>query len=441
MMVGLLLIVSCDVCCFVLVLTFHCASIVLRQMIGELSALHSFVYGGEYPLPHHGSDLLGAINSVASLGATLQRSVEKRGYVVVDIPERDPDNHMIDGESMYSPLSDQDLRLTGQSGLSPGDVIIAVNGENVLDVPDLHMLLRNTAGESVRLDVLRMQSTSRFRELQRMKRRLLKTDEIEGDSEKGVVPEPLIVVPMSSDDSAAMTYAAWEWKTRESAVSMAADSGFTVGYAHIQSMSGASAMDSFVRGFYPDYDKDAMIIDVRNNRGGNIDSWLLDTLQRRAWMYWESRNSNITTGGLGWDNQFAFRGHLVVLINEHTSSDGEGFARGVSELGLGKLVGTRTWGGGIWLSSDNKLVDGGIASAPEVGTYNNNLGWGMGIEQMGVIPDIEVDNNPKSAFEGKDEQLERAMKVLKEWLKEEPIALPNSPGPHRDMSKKEDCSA
>jgi len=54
----------------------------------------------------------------------------------------------------------------------------------------------------------------------------------------------------------------------------------------------------------------------------------------------------------------------VVLINEHTSSDGEGFARGVSELGLGKLVGTRTWGGGIWLSSDNKLVDGGIASAP-----------------------------------------------------------------------------
>ena len=78
-------------------------------------------------------------------------------------------------------------------------------------------------------------------------------------------------------------------------------------------------------------------------------------------------------GGLGWDMQYAFRGHLVVLINEHTSSDGEAFARGVSELGLGKLVGKRTWGGGIWLSSDNKLVDGGIASAPEVGTYNDKV--------------------------------------------------------------------
>ena len=90
-------------------------------------------------------------------------------------------------------------------------------------------------------------------------------------------------------------------------------------------------------------------------------------------MYWESRSSNITVGGLGWDMQYAFRGHLVVLINEHTSSDGEAFARGVSELGLGKLVGKRTWGGGIWLSSDNKLVDGGIASAPEVGTYNDKV--------------------------------------------------------------------
>jgi len=190
-----------------------------------------------------------------------------------------------------------------------------------------------------------------------MKRRL--TQKEESVENEGLVPEPLIVVPMTSEESEDLTYAAWEWKTRESAKTLAAESGFTCGYIHLQSMSGASAMDSFVRGFYPDYDKDALIIDVRNNRGGNIDSWILDALQKRAWMYWESRSTNITNGGLGWDMQFAFRGHIVVLINEHTSSDGEGFARGVSELGLGKLVGTRTWGGGIWLSSDNHLVDGG----------------------------------------------------------------------------------
>jgi len=419
---------------------------VLKQMIGELSALHSFVYGGDYPSPYHGNAALFAMNNVATLGAILQRSVENRGYLVVDIPERDPDFHMIDGEPMYSPLSNQVLKLSGQAGLKPGDVIVAVNHENVMDVPDIHMLLRNMAGESVRLDVLRTSSTSKFRELRETKRRLLQSQGIEAaEGTEGILPEPLVVVPMSSGDSGNLAYAAWEWKTRSRAKSLAAAAGFSIGYAHLRDMSGASSMDSFVRGFYPDYNKDALIIDVRNNNGGNIDSWLLDTLQRSAWMYWEGRSSNITTGGLGWDMQYAFRGHLVVLINEHTSSDGEGFARGVSELGLGKLVGKRTWGGGIWLSSDNHLVDGGIASAPEIGTYNDNFGWGLGVEQMGVKPDVEVDNNPKSAFDGEDTQLERAISVLKEWLEKEPVALPKDPGHREDMNKKEGvddgCSA
>lgn len=74
------------------------------------------------------------------------------------------------------------------------------------------------------------------------------------------------------------------------------------------------------------------------------------------------RDFDPTNGGLGWDQQFAFRGHIVALIDEKTSSDGEGVARGISELGLGRLIGTRTWGGGIWLASDNDLVDGGIAT-------------------------------------------------------------------------------
>jgi len=402
---------------------------VLKQMIGELSALHSFVYGGEYASPHHGDVSLISINEVGDLGAILQQSVEKRGYVVVDIPERDPDFNVVDGGvHSYSPLSDQALRLSGQAGLKAGDVIVAVNGENVMDA-NIYMLLRNKVGKSVRLDVLRMQSTSKFRVI---RNQLLQQD---GDAE-GITPEPVIVVPITSEQSGNLAYSAWEWKTRKSVKSLAAAAGFSCGYAHLRDMSGASSMDSFVRGFYPDYDKDALIIDVRNNRGGNIDSWLLDSLQKSAWMYWESRSTNITTGGDGWNMQFAFRGHLVVLINEHTSSDGEAFARGVSELGLGKLVGTRTWGGGIWLSSDNRLVDNGIASAPEIGTYNDKFGWGLGVEQMGVKPDIEVDNNPKEAFDGKDAQLERAIFVLNEWLEREPVALPKDPGHRKDMSKK-----
>ena len=199
-------------------------------MIGELSALHSFVHGGEYSSPHHGSKLLESINEVGSLGAILQRSDEKRGYVVVDISLRDPDLHMIDGSPMYSPLSDQSLKLTGQNGLKVGDVIVAVNGESVMDLPDIHMLLRNTAGESVRLDVLRVKSTSKIQKL----RLLQKNDGNNTTQREGIEPEPLIVVPITSDESDDLSYTAWEWSSRLRSQALAADAGFTCGYAHIR---------------------------------------------------------------------------------------------------------------------------------------------------------------------------------------------------------------
>jgi C-terminal processing protease CtpA/Prc len=389
---------------------------VLKQMASELSALHVFVYGGEYNDPLHGNPLLRSLNAVASLGASLELSIIWGGYLITDIPAPDPDFNPLDGGYIYSPLSNVTLRLTGQIGLLAGDVIVGVNGESVLNVPDINMLLRGMAGKSVRLDVLRLKSKSSF------------SDE---DNKK---TEPVIVVPITSEAAENLRYAAWEWRTRELAKTLAFTHGFTVGYTHLRSMSGAEGEDAFVRGFYPDFDKDAMIIDVRHNNGGNIDSWLLSTLQRKAWMFFKGRATNITTGGLGWDEQFAFRGHVVVLIDQMTSSDGEGFARGVSELGLGKLIGSRTWGGGIWLSSDNRLVDHGIASSPEYGTYNHNFGWGIGIEQLGVEPDIDVDNNPRLAYDGEDQQLEMAMKVLKKWIDEDPILLPSDPGASKDMS-------
>lgn len=390
---------------------------VLAQMAAELSALHVFVYGGEYASPIHGSKLLEFVNDVASLGATFERSADWKGYVVTSIPERDPDFNLKDGDAIYSPLSDRTLRMSGQRGLEVGDVIVGINGESVMRVPDLNMLLRGMAGQSVRLEVLRLASNSTTQ-------RALEENVL--DDNNVLIPEPVIAVPIPSSDVGGLLYDAWEWKTRQAAKDMAKEKGFTVGYLHLQSM-GKNDIDAFVRGYYPEYNKEALIVDVRHNKGGNIDSWLLDALQRKAWMYWQSRTKNITTGGLGWDEHFAFRGHLVVLIDSHTSSDGEGFSRGVSELGLGKLIGTRTWGGGIWLSSENKLVDGGIATAPEIGTYNANFGWGLGIENLGVEPDIEVDNNPRTAYDGKDDMLERAIDHLAQWLKDEPVVFPPPP--------------
>jgi len=388
---------------------------VLGQMAAELSALHVFVYGGEYADPLHGDAALAAFHEVASLGATLVRTDEYQGYVISSIPVRDPDFNLVDGTAMYSPLSDSALRLSGQRGLQVGDVIVGINGESVMRVPDIHMLLRGQAGRSIRLDVLRQPPHGT------------------GDP-TNIVPEPVIVVPISGSDAATLRYAAWEYSTRELAMTLANTKGFTTGYVHLRSMSGPADADAFFRGFFSDYNKEALIVDVRHNRGGSIDSWLLDILQRRAWSYWQGRATDIHSGGLGWDEQFAFRGHLVVLIDEHTSSDGEGFARGVSELKLGQVIGRRTWGGGIWLSSDNRLVDGGIATAPEVGTYNDKFGWGLGIEQMGVEPDLEVDNNPRTTYDGKDEQLEAAINYLSDWIAREPIVDPQKPGPKRDRS-------
>lgn len=297
----------------------------------------------------------------------------------------------------------------------PGDVIVGVNGYSVMNVPDLHMLLRGQAGSSVRLEVLRLAS-----------------GEISTMDEVPV--EPLIVVPIDTSDADNLRYYAWEWNTRQLAEQLATNNGFSVGYIHLQDMSGPQAENAFARGFFPNYHKEALILDVRHNRGGNIDSWVLDVLQRKAWMYWQSRDFTPYNGGLGWDEQYAFRGHIVVLIDEKTSSDGEGVARGISELGLGRLIGTRTWGGGIWLASDNYLVDGGIATAPEIGTYNEHFGWGLGIEQMGVRPDVEVDNDPYQAYSGKDVQLETAIHELTKWLQAEPIVMPTPPERKRDMS-------
>ena len=73
--------------------------------------------------------------------------------------------------------------------------------------------------------------------------------------------------------------------------------------------------------------------------------------------------------------QYAFRGKIVVLCDEHTASDGEAFSEGFKRLGLGTVMGMRTWGGEIWLSSDNRLVDHGIASAPETGVHDIDVRW------------------------------------------------------------------
>jgi len=129
--------------------------------------------------------------------------------------------------------------------------------------------------------------------------------------------------------------------------------------------------------------------------------------------------------------QYAFRGHIAVLCNERTASDGEAFTEGIKRLGLGRVFGTRTWGGEIWLSASNRLVDNGIATAAEYGVYGPEGEWL--IEGWGVEPDEVVDNLPHATFLGADAQLEAAIEYLRRKIRQEPV--PDAlPPPHPDKS-------
>ena len=122
---------------------------------------------------------------------------------------------------------------------------------------------------------------------------------------------------------------------------------------------------------------------------------------------------------------------MVILCNERTASDGEAVTEGFRRLGLGKVIGTRTWGGEVWLSANNQLVDGGIATAAETGVYDENGIWL--IEGHGVDPDIVVDNLPHATFNGKDAQLEAAIEHLKKLIEENPREVPPPP-PYPDKA-------
>ena len=246
---------------------------VLGQMAGELSALHVFVYGGEYSTPDTPPLL------PASLGVTMERAPEWKGYRIVEVPERDHDFDSIDGAAKYAPLSEQTLQVSGQKGLSIGDVIVAVNGESVMQVPDLQMLLRGMAGQSVRLDILRLSDTKQ--------------------NSTSAEQEAVIVVPITPADASALRYDSWERKARELAESMAQTAGFSVGYIHMKAMDKAGE-NAFARALFPAFDRDGLIIDVRHNNGGNIDSWILTMLQRKAWMFWAGRYvSRLLSNGFG----------------------------------------------------------------------------------------------------------------------------------------------
>jgi tricorn protease len=232
----------------------------------------------------------------------------------------------------------------------------------------------------------------------------------------------VLAKPIGAREDARMRYAEWEYTRRTKVDS---ESKGQIGYVHLQAM-GPNDIEQWAREYYPVFDRQGLIVDVRHNHGGNIDSWLLGDLLRKAWFYWQPR-----VGNPNWNMQYAFRGHIVVLCDQETASDGEAFSEGFKHFQLGKVIGTRTWGGEIWLSGDNVQADNGIATAAETGVYSID-GKRWLIEGHGVDPDIVVDNLPHATFDGSDAQLEAGIQLLEQEIKDDPRPVV----PHPDYPDK-----
>ncbi len=265
-----------------------------------------------------------------------------------------------------------------------GDVLRAVNGQPVTGEAELSDRLLQQGGQQVLLELGRGGATHRA-----------------------------IVLPTTAAGEANLRYGEWVRQRRE-AVEQASDG--RIGYLHLRAM-GPNDIASFARDFYGQFEREGLIIDVRRNRGGNIDSWIIEKLLRRAWAFWQPPGRKPF-----WNMQQTFRGHLAVLIDPLTYSDGETFAAGIKALGLGPLIGQRTAGAGVWLSDRTRLSDNGMARVPEFAQYGSDGRWLL--EGHGVAPDIEVENLPHASWKGGDAQLDAAIANVLQRLRDAPVQQP-----------------
>jgi tricorn protease len=334
----------------------------LRQMSAELGILHSQVRGGDAP-----DD--GESGVPSFLGATY--AARANGLEITTIYRGEPDRIETLG-ALQKPGMD----------VAVGDLIQAVDGVPVRSTVELANALIMKADQEVLLDLVRGRDA--FQQ---------------------------IVKPMSARRTAMLRYRNWVEGNR---ARVAASSDGEIGYLHLRAMT-AGDLASFARDFYEHYDKPGLIIDVRGNSGGNVDSIILSTLLRQAWAFWRAPSGGPATTNM----QQTFRGHLAVLINEGTYSDGETFAAGIKALDLGPTIGTQTAGAGIWLSDRNPLADRGQARIAEFAQFGADGRWL--IEGRGVTPDMHVINPPKATYEGEDAQLARALTYLSDKIAAEPI--------------------
>ncbi len=390
------------------------------EMQGELGTSHAYEYGGDYrSRPYYNQGFL---------GTTFTWDAEAGGYRIGKLVIGDP----WDAQS-NSPLAAPGI------DIRPDDLLLAINGQRLDAETSPAQLLVNQAGQEVLLTLAPRPEAETSAGEATVASTPAETatvapaetpvpDDRRAEIGKGAATEKqhlrsMVVSTIQNEMPA--HYRAWIEANRRRV--HAATNG-RVGYIHIPDM-GVSGYAEFHRGYLTETERDALIVDVRYNAGGNVSQLLLEKLARRRLGYDLSR-----WGGLSSYPADSVAGPLVAITNEHAGSDGDIFCHSFKLMKLGPLIGKRTWGGVVGISPHHTLVDGTVTTQPEYSFWFQDVGWNL--ENHGTEPDIEVDVTPQDYRNGRDPQLGRAIEEILRLLAEHPINKPDvSTRPSRALPK------
>ena len=341
----------------------------LGELIGELSTSHTYVSGGALPeVARVGTGLLGVDWSLDAA----------KGLYRFDRIYRERDWN---GKTA-APLGEPGIQV------KEGDYLLEVNGRPLRAPQNVHAAFIGTTGKQTTLKV--------------------------GASASDPKARVYTVKPIASE--ASLRYVAWVHGNYDKVQTA---TGGRIAYVHVPN-TAIEGMQEFSKGYYPQVDKEGIIVDERFNGGGFIPDFFVQVLQRKTWSYWSTRyGESFRTPGQSID------GPKCILANEYAGSGGDAFPFYFRQQGLGPIIGKRTWGGLVGISRDLPLVDGGSVTMPDFGIYSTDGKWM--IENRGVEPDMEVENTPESMIDGHDLQLEKAIQWSLEQLQKNPPARPKRP--------------
>ena len=313
------------------------------------------------------------------LGAELSK--DESGYFRID--------KILEGATysndLFSPLTEPGLNV------KKGDYIVAVNGIPTNTTSNIYTLLVGKAGVMTELTVN-------------------STPDLEG-------AHNIVIKPIENE----YPLYHYEWVQNNIKKVEEATDG-RVGYIYVPNM-GPEGLNEFCRYYYPQLTKEALIIDDRANGGGNVSPMLIERLLRTPYRLTMYRGSKIN----GTIPDGTHYGPKVLLINKYSASDGDLFPWSFKAVGLGKVIGTRSWGGIIGITSSLPYIDGTNVNVPFFTNYDAKTGSWI-VENHGVDPDIYIDNDPIMEYNGIDQQLNKAIEVVLEELKDRK-PLPSTPAP------------